>query len=87
MDKREQDVIDSLSEWGKPVRSFNLETYESLKSRSMSVNATSVFKDLDVAKILSTIHDKYVVVPADIVRNYIVFVCKTYYNQCLIYQN
>ena len=30
----------------------------------MSANATSVFKDLDVAKTLSTIHDKYVFVPA-----------------------
>ena len=32
-------------------------------SRSMSVKVTSVFKDPDVQKTLSTIHDKYVVVP------------------------
>ena len=43
----------------------------------MSANAASVFKDSDVAKTLSTIHDKYVVVPADKTQNNIV-VSKTY---------
>ena len=53
-------------------------------SRPMSVNATTVFKDSDVAKTLSTIHDKYVVVPEDKTQNNIVFVCKTYYIQFLL---
>ena len=35
----------------------------------MNANATSVFEDPDVAKSLSTRHDKYVVVPADKAQN------------------
>ena len=54
-----------------------------LLSRSMSVNATSVFKDPDVAETLSTIHDKYIVVPADKEQNDVIIVCKMYYVQCL----
>ena len=47
-------------------------------------HATSIFKDPDVAKTLSTIHDKYVVVPADKAQNNIVFICKKYYIECLL---
>ena len=65
--KRKQEDIDYLSEWVK----------------AMSANATSVFKDPDVAKTLSTIHDKYAV-PADKAGNNIAFVCKTYYIKCLL---
>jgi hypothetical protein len=32
----------------------------------------------------SSLHDKYVVVPADKASNNIVFVCKSYYFKCLI---
>jgi hypothetical protein len=32
---------------------------------SLSTNATSIFKDLDVAKRLSNLHDSYVLVQAD----------------------
>ena len=52
-------------------------------SRPMSVNATQVFKDSGLAKTLFITHDKYVVVPADKAQNNIVFICKTYYIQCL----
>ena len=51
---------------------------------TMSFNATAVFKDPDVAKTLSPINNKYVVVPSDKAHNNIVFVCKTYYIQCLL---
>ena len=50
----------------------------------MSKRGKSVFSNPDAAKTLSTIHDKYAVVPADKAPNNIVFVCKTYYIQCLI---
>ena len=53
-------------------------------SRSISVNVTSVFKDPDVGKTLSTIHDKYADVPADKAKHNIVFVYKTYYIHCLL---
>ena len=41
-------------------------------------------KNPDVAKTLSTIHGKYVVGSADKAKNSTVFVCKTYYIQCLL---
>ena len=34
--------------------------------------------------IISSLHDKYVIVPADKASNNIVFVCKSYYFECLI---
>jgi hypothetical protein len=37
-----------------------------------------------VAKCLSSLHDKYVIVPADKASNNIVFVYKSYYFECLI---
>jgi hypothetical protein len=44
----------------------------------------SVFKDQEAVKCLSSLHDKYVIVPADMASNNIVFVCKSYYFECLI---
>jgi hypothetical protein len=34
--------------------------------------------------LVSSLHDKYVIVPADKASNNIVFVCKSYYFECLI---
>jgi hypothetical protein len=44
----------------------------------------SVFKDQDAVKCLSSLHDKYDIVPVDKASNNIVFVCKSYYFECLI---
>jgi len=46
----------------------------------MSTHSASIFKDTNVAKHLSLLHDKYVIVSAD----NIVFVCKSHYIDCLI---
>jgi hypothetical protein len=45
-------------------------------SGSMSTRSTSIFKDPNVAKHLSLLHDKYVIFSADKFHNDIVFVCK-----------
>ena len=50
----------------------------------MSTRSTSIFKDPNVAKHLSLLHDKYVIVSADKVPNNIVVVCKSHYIDCLI---
>jgi hypothetical protein len=50
----------------------------------MSTRSTSIFKDPNVAKHLSLLHDKYVIVSADKAPNNIVVVCKSYYIDCLI---
>jgi N-glycosylase/DNA lyase len=38
----------------------------------------SVFNDQEAVKCHSSLHDKYVIVPADKASNNIVFVCKSY---------
>ena len=50
----------------------------------MSTKGSNVLKNPEVTKTLSTLHNKYVVVPADKASNNIVCVCKNYYIECLI---
>ena len=50
----------------------------------MSTRSTSIFKDPNVAKHLSLLHDTYGIVSADKAPNNIVFVCKLHYIDCLI---
>ena len=50
----------------------------------MSTRSTSIFKDPNVAKHLSPLHDKYVIVSAEKAPSNIVFVCKSHYIDCLI---
>jgi len=62
--KREKEDFDTLSEWVKSVRSFiHIRIKKKLKW-TMSTHATSIFKDPNVAKHLSLLHDKYVIVSA-----------------------
>ena len=42
-----------------------------------------IFKDEDVMKCLTSLQQKYVIVPADKASNNVVFVCKSYYINCL----
>ena len=53
-------------------------------SESMSTCSTSIFKDPNVAKHLSLLHDKYVIISADKAPNNLVFVCKSHYIDFLI---
>jgi len=50
----------------------------------MSTRSTSILKDPKVAKHMSLLHDKYVIVSADKAPNNIIFVCKSHYINCLI---
>jgi hypothetical protein len=50
----------------------------------MSTRTKSIFKDPNIAKYLSHLHDKYGVAPADKTVNNNVFVCKSHYVDCLI---
>jgi len=59
--EREKEEVTSLSEWASAVR-------------SLIQIPISKPKDPDVAETLSTIHDKYVVVPADKAPNNIVLI-------------
>jgi hypothetical protein len=44
-----------------------------------NLHATSAFNDPKVEKTMFTIHDKYVIVPAEIALNKIVLICKKHY--------
>jgi hypothetical protein len=50
---------------------------------SMNTRSTSIFKDTNVAKHLSLLHDKYVIVSADKAPNNVVFVCKSQLHRLL----
>ena len=73
-----------MSDWVRTIRSLVQGRFRKLKN---CVNnwPKSVFKDQEAVKCLSSLHDKYVfIVPADKASNNIVFVCKSYYYECLI---
>jgi len=50
----------------------------------MSYKVTSMFNDKGVVDNLTDLHNKSVVVPVDKASNNSVFVCKTYYIDCLV---
>ena len=84
--KREVDQdpeLESLSDWVRTIRSLVQGRIHKLKN-CVNSRPKSVFKDQDAVKCLSSLHDKYVIVPVEKASNNIVFVCKSYYFECLI---
>ena len=84
--KREVDQdpeLKSLSDWVRTIKSLVQGRIHKLKNCVNSL-PKSVFKDQEAVKCLSSLQDKYVIVPADKASNNIVFVCKSYYFECLI---
>ena len=80
--KREQQEVDTITEWVKAV--WLLIQIRIEKLGSMSTKTTSVFKDPEVVETLSTMHDNYVVVPADKAINNIILVWRKHYIDCLM---
>jgi hypothetical protein len=66
--KREKEDLYTLSEWMKSVRSLI-----QIIIKKLSTRPTSIGKDTNVAKHLSLLHDKYVIISADKSHNNIVF--------------
>ena len=81
--KKEEVEVDALSEWLKSIRTL-VKRRLYILSKTMSTKTRSVFTDHEVIKTLNSLHDKYVVVPADKAANNVIFVCKSYYYQCLV---
>lgn len=50
----------------------------------MKSKVSCVLKEKDVVTCLTSLQNKYVIVPADKAPNNVVFVCKNYYIDCLI---
>ena len=84
--KREVDQdpeLESLSDWIRTIRYLVQGRIRKLKN-CVNSRSKSVFKDQKAVKCLSSLQDKYVIVPADKAANNIVCVCKSYYYKCLI---
>jgi hypothetical protein len=84
--KREVDQnpeLESLSDWVRTIRSLVQGRIRKFKN-CINSRPKSVFKDQEAVKCLSSLHGKYVIFPADKASNNIVFVCKSYYYECLI---
>jgi len=72
--KREKEDLDTLFEWVNSVRSpIHVIFKKNQLSGSIRTRSTSIFKDINVAKHLSLLHHKYVIVSADKAPNNIVF--------------
>ena len=69
--KQKKEEVDTLSEWAKAIMSL-VQIRINIFKMSMSTKAISVLKDSDLTETMSTIHEKYVVFPADKTRNNIV---------------
>ena len=75
--KREVDQdpeLESLSDWFRTIRSLVQGWIHKLK-HCVNSRPKSVFKDQKAVKCLSSLHDKYVIVPADKASNNTVCVC------------
>ena len=69
--KREVDQdpeLESLSDWVRAIRSLVQGRIRKLKN-CVNSRPKSVFKDQEAVKCLPSLHDKYVIVPADKVSN------------------
>jgi hypothetical protein len=75
--------LESLSDWVRTIKSQVQGRIRKLKN-CVNSRPKSVFKDQEAVKCLSSLHDKYVIVPVDKASNNIVCVCKSYYYECLI---
>ena len=81
---RKEDVeLDTLSEWIKSIGEVVKRRIRRLK-HSVNTRSESIFRDIDVVRELSRLHENFVIVPADKASNNYTFVCKRHYVDILI---
>ena len=81
---RKEDVeLDTLSEWMKSIGEVVKRRIRRLK-HSVNTRSESIFRDPDVVRALSRLHEYIVIVPADKASNNYTFVCKRHYVDILI---
>ena len=81
--KKEDVELDTLSEWIKSIGEVVKRRIRRLK-HSVNTRSESIFRDPDVVRELSRLHDNFVIVPADKASNNYTFVCKRHYVDILI---
>ena len=82
-ERRQDPELKSLSDWVRTIRSLVQSRIHKLKN-CVNSQPKSVFKNQEAVKCLSSLHDKYVIVPADKASNNIVFVYKSYNFECIL---
>ena len=82
-EKEQEPEVESLSDWVRTIRSLVQGRIANLRKHTYK-RPKSVFNDHEALDCLSSLQDKYVIVPADKASNNIVFVCKAHYLNCLI---
>ena len=81
--KKEDVELDTLSEWIKSIGEVVKRRIRRLK-HSVNARSESIFRDPDVVRELSCLHENFVIVPADKASNNYTFVCKRHYVDILI---
>ena len=81
--KRDDVELDTLSEWIKSIGEVVKRNIRRLK-HSVNTGSESIFRDPDVVRELSRLHENFVIVPADKASNNYTFVCKRHYVDILI---
>ena len=81
--KKEDVELDTLSEWIKTTGEVVKRRIRRLK-HSVNTRFESIFRDPDVVRELSRLHENFVIVPADKASNNYTFVCKRHYVDILI---
>ena len=81
--KKEDVELDTLSEWIKSIGEVVKRRIRRLK-HSVNTRSESIFRDPDVVRELSRLHENFVIVPADKASNNYTFVCKRHYVDILI---
>ena len=81
--KKEDVELDTLSECIKSIGEVVKRRIRRLK-HSVNTRSESIFRDPDVVRELSRLHENFVIVPADKASNNYTFVCKRHYVDILI---
>ena len=81
--KKEDVEVDTLSEWVKSIADVLKRRIRRLK-RSVNTRYESIFRDPEVVRELSRLHENFVIVPADNASNNYIFVCRKYNVSILI---
>ena len=81
--KKEDVELDTLSKWIKSIGEVLKRRIRRLK-HSVNTRAEYIFRDPDVVRELSRLHENFVIVPADKASNNYTFVCKRHYFDILI---
>ena len=81
--KKEAVELDTLSEWIKSIGDVVKRRIQRLK-HSGNTRSKSIFRDPDVVRELSRLHENFVIVPADKTSDNYTFVCKKHYVDVMI---